>query len=325
MSQKPASSEHSIEVLRLDNQLCFALYGAANRMTRLYRPLLDALGLTYPQYLAMLVLWEKNPRTVGALGEALDLDSSTLTPLLKRLEAAGLVERSRDPDDERRVIEHILPKGMATITAHLEHLASHGQDSWHAQAIQVLKEKHIVMPAPAEKRFGTFQPLRADSSAQHRVDNGMSGGCAASAAMAFGPSSAGSGASSGTANATRLEQWPVQLHLINPRAPYFKGADLLIAADCTAYACGAFHQVLLAGRRLIIACPKLDTGKEVYIDKIRALVRDAGVASITIAIMDVACCGGLKRLVSEALAGIEHNVPISTVVVSAKGGALTWL
>ncbi|PZR32202.1 MarR family winged helix-turn-helix transcriptional regulator [Caulobacter segnis] len=113
MTEKPASSESPVEILRLDNQLCFALYGAANRMTRLYRPILDALGLTYPQYLAMLVLWERSPRTVGALGDALDLDSSTLTPLLKRLEAGGLVERHRDPDDERRVIVALTDKGQA--------------------------------------------------------------------------------------------------------------------------------------------------------------------------------------------------------------------
>lgn len=111
--KKPAPSDAPLEILRLDNQLCFALYGAANRMTRLYRPMLDALGLTYPQYLAMLVLWEASPRTVGALGDALDLDSSTLTPLLKRLEAGGLVERTRDPDDERRVIVALTDKGRA--------------------------------------------------------------------------------------------------------------------------------------------------------------------------------------------------------------------
>jgi DNA-binding MarR family transcriptional regulator len=102
-----------VEALRLDRQLCFALYGAANRVTRLYRPLLDALGLTYPQYLAMLVLWEASPRTVGALGEALDLESSTLTPLLKRLEAQGLVARARDPEDERRVIVTLTDAGAA--------------------------------------------------------------------------------------------------------------------------------------------------------------------------------------------------------------------
>jgi len=103
----------AIEALRLDRQLCFALYGAANRVTRLYRPLLDALGLTYPQYLVMLVLWEASPRTVGALGAALDLESSTLTPLLKRLEAQGLVARERDPKDERRVVVGLTLQGAA--------------------------------------------------------------------------------------------------------------------------------------------------------------------------------------------------------------------
>ena len=107
------SSSQPVEALRLDRQLCFALYGAANRVTRLYRPLLDALGLTYPQYLAMLVLWEASPQTVGALGEALDLESSTLTPLLKRLEAQGLVARTRDPKDERRVIVALTDAGKA--------------------------------------------------------------------------------------------------------------------------------------------------------------------------------------------------------------------
>jgi DNA-binding MarR family transcriptional regulator len=114
MSQNTDSTRHdTVEALRLDRQLCFALYGAANRVTRLYRPLLDALGLTYPQYLAMLVLWEASPRTVGALGEALDLESSTLTPLLKRLEAQGLIARARDPEDERRVIVTLTPAGAA--------------------------------------------------------------------------------------------------------------------------------------------------------------------------------------------------------------------
>jgi MarR family transcriptional regulator, organic hydroperoxide resistance regulator len=112
-SKTDKTSSQPVEALRLDRQLCFALYGAANRVTRLYRPLLDALGLTYPQYLAMLVLWEASPRTVGALGEALDLESSTLTPLLKRLETQGLVARTRDPEDERRVIVALTPAGAA--------------------------------------------------------------------------------------------------------------------------------------------------------------------------------------------------------------------
>lgn len=90
-------------MLLLDNQLCFALYSTSLAMTKLYKPLLDELGLTYPQYLAMLVLWEKDGLTVSELGERLFLDSGTLTPLLKRLESSGLVARLRDVQDERRV------------------------------------------------------------------------------------------------------------------------------------------------------------------------------------------------------------------------------
>jgi DNA-binding MarR family transcriptional regulator len=91
------------KALQLDNQLCFALYSASLAMTKLYKPLLDELGLTYPQYLVMLVLWEEDGLTVSQLGEKLRLDSGTLTPLLKRLESAGFVGRIRDVEDERRV------------------------------------------------------------------------------------------------------------------------------------------------------------------------------------------------------------------------------
>jgi DNA-binding MarR family transcriptional regulator len=91
------------QALLLDNQLCFALYSASLAMTKLYKPLLDDLGLTYPQYLTLLVLWERDGLTVSELGERLSLDSGTLTPLLKRLEAAGLIARIRAIEDERRV------------------------------------------------------------------------------------------------------------------------------------------------------------------------------------------------------------------------------
>ena len=99
--------------LQLDRQLCFALYSASLAMTKLYKPLLDPLGLTYPQYLVMLVLWEGDGITVSALGERVALDSGTLTPLLKRLEAQGLVRRLRDVADERRVLLQLTPAGRA--------------------------------------------------------------------------------------------------------------------------------------------------------------------------------------------------------------------
>ncbi|PKL09281.1 MAG: 4Fe-4S ferredoxin [Spirochaetae bacterium HGW-Spirochaetae-7] len=269
--------------------------------------------------------------------------------------ALQTVQRDVEDYDERRVIDNILPKGMATVAAHLDHLSSHGQDTWYNQALAVLAEKGIALPSAAAPeqaadacgcgssaarvpgpaagaRFGTLRQAPAGMPTPRIVENGMSGGCPGSAARAFGssagkpaPAAASSAPASGGGMASRLEQWPIQLHLANPRAPFFKGADVLIAADCTAFACGAFHQTLLAGRKLVIACPKLDTGKEIYVDKIRALIDDAGIASLTLAIMEVPCCSGLKRLVDEAAAGASRSVPTSTVIVGIEGGSLTWL
>lgn len=97
--------------LCLDEQLCFPIYAASNLIVKAYRPFLTPLGLTYPQYLVMLVLWEKECVSVGDLGQILHLDSGTLTPLLKRMETSGLINRSRDPNDERRVLISLKDKG----------------------------------------------------------------------------------------------------------------------------------------------------------------------------------------------------------------------
>lgn len=102
---------HSTDDLRLDSQLCFAAYATAHAFNRVYKPLLDRLGLTYPQYLVLLVLWERDDLTVKEIGQRMFLDSGTLTPLLKRLEAAGVVRRHRDPEDERQVRISLTPKG----------------------------------------------------------------------------------------------------------------------------------------------------------------------------------------------------------------------
>jgi DNA-binding MarR family transcriptional regulator len=108
-----ASRPNPDDLLKVDNFICFALYSAGHAFTRLYKPLLDPLGLTYPQYLVMAVLWEKDDQPVGEIGEKLLLESSTLTPLLKRLETAGMVRRTRDRDDERVVRIRLTPEGAA--------------------------------------------------------------------------------------------------------------------------------------------------------------------------------------------------------------------
>src|SRR5437773_10980049 len=103
----------TLDAQRLDNQICFAVYSTAHAFNRVYKPLLDRLGLTYPQYLVMLVLWERDGVPVKGIGERLLLDSGTLTPLLKRLEAAELIKRTRSTEDERQVLIALTAQGQA--------------------------------------------------------------------------------------------------------------------------------------------------------------------------------------------------------------------
>jgi DNA-binding MarR family transcriptional regulator len=113
VSAAPKPGPRSEDALQLSDFLCFAVYSASHAFNRVYKPLLDELGLTYPQYLVMVLLWERDDQTVGSLGERLFLESSTLTPLLKRLETLGHVRRSRDPADERQVRIGLTHKGRA--------------------------------------------------------------------------------------------------------------------------------------------------------------------------------------------------------------------
>ena len=114
MTRKHAAEKHAADMpLQLGNQLCFAIYSAAHAFNRVYKPLLDRLGLTYPQYLVMLVLWERDGVPVKDIGERLFLDSGTLTPLLKRMEAAHLLKRTRSAEDERQVLISLTSQGQA--------------------------------------------------------------------------------------------------------------------------------------------------------------------------------------------------------------------
>ena len=128
------------------------------------------------------------------------------------------------------------------------------------------------------------------------------------------PSRGGAGMSA----PSELTQWPIQLHLISPAAPYFAGSDLLIAADCTAFTRGSFHSDLLRGRKLVVACPKLDdTGP--YLDKLTELLRTARPKSVTVAMMTVPCCGGLQRLAEQAIEASGTGLPLQTVIIGLDG------
>ena len=156
--------------------------------------------------------------------------------------------------------------------------------------------------------------------------HGHGGGCPGARMLTFDLPADGAGGATGPL-ASELRQWPVQLHLVSPRAPYFAGADLLLAADCTAFAMGDFHTTHLKGKALAIACPKLDDGQEVYLEKLVALIDDAKVNTITVMIMEVPCCGGLQQLAQAAAAKAARKVPVKRVVVSMKGEVLAedWI
>jgi NAD-dependent dihydropyrimidine dehydrogenase PreA subunit len=117
---------------------------------------------------------------------------------------------------------------------------------------------------------------------------------------------------------SRLSQWPIQLHLVSPQAPYFEGSDLLVAADCTAFALGGFHDDLLKGKKLVIACPKLDETQG-YVEKLAELIKGNGLKSLTVAIMTVPCCSGLERIVRQAVELSGEPLEVKKVVVGIDG------
>ncbi|HPC82852.1 MAG TPA: 4Fe-4S binding protein [Thermoanaerobaculaceae bacterium] len=147
------------------------------------------------------------------------------------------------------------------------------------------------------------------------------GGCPGSRAMSFAPPPQEAASGPG-ARPSALRQWPVQLHLLNPQAPYLAGANLLLAADCVAFAVGDFHENWLAGKALAIACPKLDGSQEVYLDKLVAMIDQARVDTITVMIMEVPCCRGLLQLARTAVARARRKVPVKAVVVGLQGQVL---
>ncbi|HSN57428.1 MAG TPA: 4Fe-4S dicluster domain-containing protein [Candidatus Sulfomarinibacteraceae bacterium] len=147
---------------------------------------------------------------------------------------------------------------------------------------------------------------------------GHGGGCPGTRSRTFEPLPVRP-AGDGAASASQLRHWPVQLHLVPPTAPFFQGADVLLAADCVPFALAGFHERFLAGCSLAIACPKLDTNQEIYLDKLTAMIDTAGVRSIHVVVMEVPCCGGLVRLVEQARRRASRQIPVRCTVVGVDG------
>ncbi len=198
--------------------------------------------------------------------------------------AIRIETREAAPYDERRTLDQILPLGANTLQAHLKHLRDHGQTAYLDQAMAYLAELGVAVPAAPRA-------------------------CPGSAPRTLAPAD----------RASQLSQWPVQLHLIAPGNPAFHQADLLLAADCTGFAMADFNQSHLPGKKLAIACPKLDGNQEVYLAKLTALIDEAQVRSITVMIMEVPCCAGLLRTAQTAAARAARKVPIKLLVVGVHG------
>jgi len=168
----------------------------------------------------------------------------------------------------------------------------------------------------AEAAYAHVLKTRGKGAAAHV--NGFSG-CPGSAACEIPAEKDEEGAEGPEARVkSRLSQWPIQLQLVSPFAPYFKGSDLLIAADCTAFALGSLHQDLLEGKKLVIACPKLDD-TEGYIEKLAEIIKRNGLKSLTVAIMTVPCCSGLYLIVQRAVEASGVPIEIRTLVIGIDG------
>jgi ferredoxin len=223
--------------------------------------------------------------------------------------AIRIEEREAEPYSERRVMENIVTQGENTIRAHLRHLKEHGETGFLEEAQVYLREKNIAVdleePAP--------QPQAC--------------GCAGTQVRAFRAEAetAKAGCDAGEPAASELRQWPVQLHLVPPSAPYFRDADVVLAADCVAYAYGDFHRSYLRGRRLAIACPKLDSNQDVYLDKLTAMIDFGGIRSLTVLTMEVPCCRALLQLARQAASAAKRKIPVEWVEVGIQGDVLKEL
>ena len=216
--------------------------------------------------------------------------------------AIEMVEREAEPYNESKVMENVVSQGSNTIRAHLEHLKDHGEVEFLKQAVTFLKENNIEVPTMDERT----------------MHHGHS--CPGSKNMTFSSDQVIQKADVETPSA--LNHWPVQMHLIGPHAPQYMNADVVLAADCVAYALGNFHQKYLSGKALAIACPKLDQNQQIYLEKLKALIDEAKINTLTVMIMQVPCCGGLLQLAKQAAEQADRNIPVKLIVVGVQGEIL---
>ena len=219
--------------------------------------------------------------------------------------ALTIVEREAEPYDERKVIQSMIQHGPNTIKAHLKHLEDHKEFQYLAMAKEVLMKELGHIPGDYEKP----------------VHGRHGGGCPGSRAQVLKTETPKQQDTTGQVRPqqSELRQWPIQLQLLNPYAPFFDNADLLVTADCVPFTFPDFHQRFLKGKILIVFCPKLDTTLQQYVEKLTVIFQEHEIKSITIVRMEVPCCYGTVRIVEEALKAAKKNIIIKDNTISLRG------
>ena len=217
-------------------------------------------------------------------------------------DAITIQEREAEKYDETKTMENIVKAGENTIIAHLKHLKEHGEEKYFNQAIEFLKDNNIdvdykdindnqVSGCPGEKIFN-FQNDKTIT-----VEKTVK-------------------------SESQLRQWPIQLHLVAPNAPYFQGKDVILVADCVGYSIGDFHDGYLKNRSITIACPKLDSNINIYVDKLTKMIDIAKINTLTVMTMQVPCCSGLLGIAKKASENASRKIPIKSIIVGIKGDIL---
>lgn len=216
--------------------------------------------------------------------------------------AITVEEREAEEYDEKKVMQNIIKQGKNVIKAHLKHLKDHNQDEYFREAVGFLKENNIEIPADEKPGY------KNDSCA-----------CPGAKIMDFrGTKVVKAQNANFSKSESQLRQWPIQLMLVPPFAPYLNNSDLLIAADCVSFAYANFHEDLLKEKILLVGCPKFDN-LELYQDKISSILKINNINSIIYAHMEVPCCSGLINIIKAAILESGKDVPFKEAVISIKG------
>ncbi len=247
--------------------------------------------------------------------------------------AITLEEREAEAYNEVAVMERISQKGDKVIIAHLKHLKDHGEKKLLNEGLSWLKEhKNEIdlsdfnrQEKPACGCSGSHDKSRGEPIV--KIGAGLPKKPSFEACQTPGntgfnvikPAFGVDMSNNDSDQPSELRQFPVQLHLINPQAPHFENANILLAADCTAYSLGNFHSKFLKGRKLAIACPKLDSNTDHYIEKLQIMIDETRIDTLTVLIMEVPCCSGLVGLAKKAREIASRNIPIKVIVVSVQG------